>query len=591
MRHSVWFLAVIHVAVSGCATPSIATDANASDASICAPDTTAFHTDVEPLVTRYCGSCHGATPSFGAPVSLLDPSALVATQPDGTRLSDRIAQRLADGSMPPAGMPRLPTSDANAIASWASCGAITVPPSTGLVSSRPPLIAPTDPPSGLTTIDLRANGYAITPTTTDDYHCFVFDAPVDAPQFIRRFEMVFGEQRVLHHLVLLRDVDRRTNVGDFDCYDGSGMPTGSQYLYAWAPGQTALEFPSGGLRISPGDRYVLQIHYNNGQHLDGVSDTSGVRLYVGAIEGPEYGLVALGPTNFSLPAHATTAVTSRCTFTSDATLLAGLPHMHRLGTSFSETIARGGTGSEPLISLSGWTFGTQLFYSMPTTLHAGDVITTSCTYSNTRDGTVSSGENTTDEMCFDFMYATPPPTERYCDEGSNAHPTDVAYLPGACLPAASATTDMPLVTGAWMVAASPPTLTTAPIPDGRWILDGIAYYVTNAVTPIGTIDLGASYVLGRGQVLSHAGVLTYDLARDSVVITESHVRLGGPGHDSWTAAIDPTTSHQPITESCPSGGSDTIDWGLVGDELTIGFTSSAVPGQTLWPRFRFHRSP
>jgi hypothetical protein len=30
---------------------------------------------------------------------------------------------------------------------------------------------------------------------------------------------------------------------------------------------------------------------------------------------------------------------------------------------------------------------------------------------------VTSGEDTTDEMCFDFAYITPPPTQRYCDEG------------------------------------------------------------------------------------------------------------------------------------------------------------------------------
>jgi hypothetical protein len=600
MQRSVRFfdlLVIVVTASIGCTAPPAPIDASAADASVadapvCAPDPMVFATHVEPLVTRYCGGCHGTTPSFGAPVSLLDFPSLVATRPDGTRLVDRMAQRLADGSMPPVGMPRLPDPDANAIASWASCGAVSTPPAAGLVSSRAPLLAPVDPPSGLDAIELRASGYAVGPTTTDDYHCFVFDAPVDAPHFIRRFEMIYGEQRVLHHLVMLRDVDHHTSVGDFDCYDGSGMPAGSQYLYAWAPGQSALEFPSGGLRIAPGDRYIVQIHYNNGQHLAGVSDTSGVRLYVGPIDGPEYGLVALGPLSFSLPPHATTAASSRCTFTSDATILAGLPHMHLLGSRFTETIARGGgPGSESLISLSGWTFGTQLFYAMPTTIHAGDVVTTTCTYDNTRDGTVSSGENTTDEMCFDFLYATPPPTQRYCDEGTNAHPTDVAYLPGECLPASTTTSDLPLVTGTWTVAASPPVLTPAPVPDGRWILDGIAYYVTDAITPIGTIDLSASYVLGRGQILSSGGVLTYDLARDTVVNTESHVRLGGTGHDSWTAPVDGTRSRQAITYSCPASGGDNIELGLAGDELTIGFTSSAVPGQTLWPRFVFRRAP
>lgn len=585
-------LASLALGLAACTTASPPDTDAGGDAPACTPDAVAFDTSVRPVVERYCGSCHGTTPDFGAPVSLLDPAALTTVRADGTRLVDRMAARLLDGTMPPVGMPRLPEADANTIAGWASCGAVVVPASSGLVSSNPPYLAPETAPSGLTSVDLRAAGYPVGPDVSDDYHCFVFDAPVDAPRFIRRFEMIYGETAVLHHLVMLRDVDHHTEVGDFDCYDGSGMPAGSEYLYAWAPGQSALEFPSGGLRISPGDRYVVQIHYNNGRHLTGVSDTSGVRLFLGPIEGDEYGMIAIGPTNFSLPPHARTPVSSRCTFTSDATLIAGLPHMHLLGTSFSETITRASGGaSEPLIRLSGWSFGTQLFYAMPTTVHAGDVVNTTCTFMNPNADTVSSGENTTDEMCFDFLYATPPPTQRYCDEGPNDHPTDVAYIPGACLPAVTSG-DAPLVTGHWTMAAAPPALVAAPVPDARWVLDGVDFYLTSGSTPIGVIDLSASYVLARGQVVTEGGTLHYDVAQDAVVLTESNVRFGGPAHDGFAGTFDDSATPSNLALTCPSsGGSVPLEWGLEGDELTIGFTSSDVPGQTLWPRFHFHRAP
>jgi len=580
-------LAILFLA--SCTTAPIAGDGG-SDAPTCSPDPAAF-ASVRPLVERYCGTCHGETPNFGAPISLLDPSQLLSTHVHGESVAALMAARLADGSMPPVGMPRLPQADANAIAAWASCGAVTVPEASGLVSSRSPFLAPADAPTGLQTVDMRAPGYSVGPDVADDYHCFVFDAPVDAPRFVRRFEMVFGETAVLHHLILIRDIEHRTTVGDFNCYDGSGMPAGSQYVYAWAPGQSALEFPAGGLRITPGDRYVVQIHYNNGRHLAGVRDTSGVRMFLGPVEGPEYGMIAIGPTSFSLPPHVRTPATSRCTFTSDTTVLAGMPHMHLLGTDFAETITRAGsTASEPFIRLSGWSFGTQLFYALPTTLHAGDVVTTTCTYMNTRDETVGSGENTTDEMCFDFMYATPPPTERYCDEGSNMHPTDVSYVPGECL-ATSAAGAAPLVQGGWSMAATPPALTQASVPDGRWQLEGIDFYVTAPNTPIGVIDLTRSYVLGRGQVVTSGGNLTYDVSQDAVVITESNVRLGGPGHDSFSGPFDSSGSPATISLTCPAGGgTSAFDWGLEGDVLTIGFTSHDVPSQTLWPRFHFRRA-
>lgn len=555
----------------------------------CQPDLAAYEADVRPRIERYCGTCHGETPNFGAPFTLLDPEALLAIHPDGTRIVDRIGERLFDGSMPPVGMPRLPEEDADAIAAWASCGTIDVPPATGLVSSATPFLAPEDPPAGLEVLDFHADEYAVGPEVRDDYRCFVFDADVPEDRFVRRFEMIYDETRVLHHVVLLRDPERHTELGDFDCYGGGGMPPGSQYLYAWAPGQSALEFPEGGLRISPGERFVVQIHYNNGRRLPDVADSSGVRLYLGPTEGPEYGMVAMGPTNFELAPRMRTAVSSRCTIREPTTLIAGMPHMHLLGSEFSQRIVPTTGARSNLVSLTGWSFETQLFYALPAQLMPGDVIETTCTFENPSSETVTSGENTTDEMCFDFLYASPPPPERYCDEGSEDRPTDVAYLPGECL--SGGATDTTLARGMWMVASAPPVLAAATVPDGRWVLESMDFYITDANTPIGTIDLANTYVLGRGQVVTSGGTLTYDVAQDSVVLSESGVRFGGPGQSSFALTFDDSVTPAAGPLSCPAGGNVAFDWGLEGDVLTIGFESTDVPGQTLWPRFHFRRQP
>ncbi len=561
------------------------------DAGRCEPDRARFATEVRPLIERYCGSCHGATPNYGARSTLLDLDALLAARPDGTRLSDQVAQRLAAGTMPPTGMPRAPQADAEAIAAWASCGAVSVSPSSGLVSTAPPLLAPATGPAGLETVSFRASNYVVGPAVRDDYRCFVFDAPVTEPKFIRRFEMVQDRTEVLHHVVLLRDVERRTALGDFNCYDGSGMPTGSQYLYAWAPGQNALEFPSGGLRMSPGERYIVQIHYNNGRSLPDVRDSSGVKMYLGPMQGPEYGMVALGPTNFALPARVRTRVTSRCTMRSRTTAFAGMPHMHLLGSEFSQSILRGGMGEpERFVRVTGWDFNTQLFYSLPATLDPGDVIETSCVFRNTTDRSVTSGEDTGDEMCFNFLYVTPPPEGRYCDEGAMDRPTDVRYTPSACLPAGTPT-DVALVRGTWSRAAAPPALVQGTVPDGRWVLSAVNYFITNGNTPIGTINLDASYVLARGQVTTAGGTLSYDVSNDVVVLTDSGVRFGAPSHNAFAGPFAGVRSPETIRIACPSAGNVTIDWGVEGDELIVGFTSSDVPGQTLWPRYRFRRAP
>ncbi|MBX7190977.1 MAG: hypothetical protein K1X94_02910 [Sandaracinaceae bacterium] len=582
--------------MAGCGPAAEGADAGgdaaaAVDAPRCVPDEATFRTDVLPRMERYCGQCHGDTPNFGATTGLFDLPTLLAEGEGGARLVDHIATRLHDGTMPPVGMPRIPEGDADAIAGWASCGAVDVAPSTGLVASAPPVLASETPPTGLETLDFQANEHAVGPDVRDEYRCFVFDADVAEDRFVRRFEMIYDETRVLHHLVLLRDPDRHAPDGDYDCYDGSGMPPGSQYLYAWAPGQSAMEFPEGGLRVSPGERFIVQIHYNNGASLPDVRDSSGVRLYLGPTEGPEYGMIAMGPTQFAIPARMRRNVESRCTVREDSRLFAGMPHMHLLGTNFHQGLERTDGTRAAIIDLSGWDFGTQLFYDLTTELHTGDVITTRCSFQNDTSDTVSVGENTTDEMCFDFAYVTPPPSARYCDEGDDDNPTDVAYLPSACLPMGTST-DVPLVRGAWVEASEPPPLgAVAPVPDGRYLLESADAYVTGLSTPIGTIDTATTYSLSRGQVIVQGGVLTYDVWQDSVVKSDSGVRFGGPAHFEFAAEFDASASPLRAPLTCGGTGSVNLHWGLEGDVLTVQFQTDMVPGQTLWSQFAFRRMP
>lgn len=560
-----------------------------SDPEPCAPSDAALHAEVLPRLERYCGACHGERPDFGAPVSLVDADALLATRTDGTRLADRIAARILDGTMPPVGMPRLPDADADAIVGWATCGAADAPPARGLVSSAPPFLSPAEPPPGLAVLDLAANQHPVGPETRDEYRCFVIDADIPGDRFVRRFDMIYGETRVLHHLVLARDEDRALEPGDFDCSGGGGMPAGAQYLYAWAPGQSALEFPAGGLRVSPADRFVVQIHYNNGAAIPDVRDSSGVRLHLGPAEGPEYGMFSVGPMDFAIPPRARTAIEGRCVIDEPLTLLAGMPHMHVLGDAFEQHVVPAGGERASLIEITGWSFETQLFYALPATLQPGDVIETTCTYQNPGAERVLFGERTTDEMCQSFLYATPPPRTPYCDEGRPDRPTDVAYVPGECL-GAGVPTDAPLVRGGWERVATPPALpSSASIPEGRWILEELTVYATGGETPVGAIDFDASYVLGRGQVITDATSLTYDVSSDNVVLLDRGTRFGGPTAQSFTIGLDATPRSAPL---CPAGADPfALEWALEGDVLTLGFTRTDVPGQTLWPRQRFRREP
>jgi hypothetical protein len=196
----------------------------------CVPSASEFETEIRPRLETYCGNCHGESPNFGAPVSLLDVEELLAEGMDGRRLVDGVAARLALGDMPPPGTPRPPPGEMEAVARWASCGAAGATTREGLTSSARPFVSPERAPAGTTTHDLLANGHVVTPDTRDAYVCFVSDLDIASDRFVRRFEMVFDETRVLHHLILSRDT-MRTVVRTNDTPDGNGSLSRSRCIH------------------------------------------------------------------------------------------------------------------------------------------------------------------------------------------------------------------------------------------------------------------------------------------------------------------------------------------------------------------------
>lgn len=555
------------------------------DAGGCAPDRAAWTSTVRAQVERQCGACHGATPAYGAPYSLLDYDFIVRPQASG-RPVDRMVAHMMAGTMPPAGTPAPTDEVAQSIVQWASCGAQTPPAGRGLRATLPVFRSPERAPSGMDQWDLRAGGYGVGPTVRDRYQCFTFTFGGAEARFVRRFELIADRREVLHHVVLLRDTQRTAPETPFEC---ASMPEGSDYLYAWAPGQDAFEFPDGGLRITPGQRLVMQIHYNNGQGLPGVSDNSGVRLYHTAPQGTEYGMVAVGPLGFQIPARSTGAAQSGCTFTRPSRLLAGMPHMHQIGTEFSQTVIRAGGAREPMISLQGWQFETQLFYDFDTTLNPGDRVETRCAFNNTTAQTVRSGTRTSDEMCFNFAYVTPPPMERYCDQGASST-EQLAYTPGTCaVPAAP--TNVATVMGRAVVGEAP-ALNGGELPEGRWELSGATWHLSAGAVGPSMINLDETSITARGQVWTMPGRFSLDFVTRLNLVLTGGARISRDIPTSSAGSYTTMGSSMRVTPSCPmaSATASTVAYGVDGDTLTIGPAPTMFSGLTITPRYQFRRA-
>ena len=184
--------------------------------------------------------------------------------------------------------------------------------------------------------------------------------------------------------------------------------------------------------IQPGQRYTLQIHYNNAAAHEDVRDSSGVRIHHGPVEGPEVSMLTFGPLGFNIPANSTKTVDGWCRLPSDTTILYSFPHMHGTGSGFDAALLAGGDREEDtsIVRLDGWDFDSQYIYQTPTPLKAGDVVRTSCTFTNNTDDNVRFGPDTADEMCFNFAYVSPPAPVSFCNQ--NDPPIDYVYSPGEC---------------------------------------------------------------------------------------------------------------------------------------------------------------
>lgn len=363
----------------------------------CIPSADAYAANAAPILNASCSECHGSTPQFGAPYSLVDGYADLVAGEVGSRKVDAIVAELEAATMPPATSPQLSHGDLDTLVGWASCGLTHPDPASNLTVNRPVWEAAAEPPAGTTAVELLADEETVGLDAIDDYRTFTFSSVVDHSQYIRRIEPVIDESRVLHHITLSA---------------AGGVP----YLYAWAPGTGAIDFPDGGMRVEPGDGFELEIHYNNGAGIPDAVDSSGVRMWVGEVGGTEFGMMSPVTWDILVPAGQDVSVTQRCRATMDFEIIAGMPHMHQIGSYFVHDVEHADGTVTNLVELSGWSFEAQFFYAMNTQVRAGDELTMTCGYHNPTEQTVEAGQGTADEMCFDFLVVTPAAAATQCSE-------------------------------------------------------------------------------------------------------------------------------------------------------------------------------
>jgi hypothetical protein len=360
--------------------------------------------DVEPITTKNCVPCH-KNGGVG-PMELDSYEDFLKSGPGGAKLYERAGVRMHDAKNPMPSTGMLAAADLAVVDAWIAAD------------------APAAPASGCASKPVEPTGGAAWPTNCDAVYRITANSgvaagqethpkvDVDAPwgdeevQAIA-FRPITDNEKVLHHWILY----------------GSDRT----FLTGWAPGGDGLAsgLPEDvGMYMPHGAKSMyLDMHYFNLTGTSAEVDDSGVEICVLKKEhfrpkmasvAKSFGAIGTfdGKGGFVLaPAGAANhSETGSCpvTVTEPVHLLSASPHAHTRATHMKFTVKKA-DGREIVMHDEPFFFHAQKSHSLKdeVILETGDVVNTTCTYTNDTNKSIKFGESTTSEMCFNFAIFYP----------------------------------------------------------------------------------------------------------------------------------------------------------------------------------------
>jgi hypothetical protein len=402
------------------------------------PAPATYHKDVAPLIQEKCGGCH--VEGGIAPFSL-------RTYAEVYEMRGAIQASVKARIMPP-WMPArdcaeyeqdrsLSDEQIALITRWVEEGGAEGDPADAAANSGPPA-------GGLSRVDLElAMPVAHSPTQApDEYRCFVLDWPRTEVSYVTGFRGNPGQRSIVHHIIAFlvqpdevatyEALDAAEPGPGYTCFGGPGGNSGrASWVGGWVPGNNGSDYPAGtGIKVRPGSKIVMQIHYNLSSS-NAAADRTSISMSLApsvqkeAVMQPWANPAWLRSGGMLIPAGASD-VRHRFAFdlvpvlanVSDGVFRSNEPvtihavglHMHTKGMWGRAEIERGTGQNECILHIPRWNFHWQGGYGLaqPKVLKAGDRLAVECHYDNSLPGAkeVSWGEGTDDEMCLGTFYMT-----------------------------------------------------------------------------------------------------------------------------------------------------------------------------------------
>ena len=275
------------------------------------------------------------------------------------------------------------------------------------------------------TLRLKMPNYTVN-TNSDEYRCFVLPTGFTADQFLTAIEVVPGNPKVVHHVLVFHDTssipakqDQADPKPGYLSFGGTGSPT-SQLIGIYVPGQEPYQFPDGlGAKLMKGGSIILQVHYPSyvQNELDSTkvllkTTTQTLRNMIIAPAVNHTQSLQNGP--LYIPADQTKTFISKFPLNNTVTVFAVAPHMHLVGKTI-KAFNVNGKDTTPIVSIPNWDFHWQRTYIMrqPLIFLKGSTIWGEGLYDNTAQNpnnpnsppvAVSAGEGTKDEMMLVYFW-------------------------------------------------------------------------------------------------------------------------------------------------------------------------------------------
>jgi hypothetical protein len=398
-----------------------------------------WHRDVAPLVQEKCGGCHvegGIAPftlqSYTEAFTMREAlkAAVKARMMPPWQADPQCTEYADDRSL---------TDEQIALFTrWVDEGGMEGD------AAEAPAQAPRTSQGGLPRVDLElAMPVEYSPTQSpDEYRCFVLDWPETDLRYITGFVARPGQPSLVHHILAFlispeqvdtyKALDAAEPGAGYPCFGGPGGNNGRPALIGgWAPGGRAALFPQGaGIRVRPGSKVVLQLHYNLSS-ANALPDRTSIALTLASsVEkiaimqqwaNPRW----VDPGGMPIPAgqrdvrhYFAFDLASALSFITGGEFQNNQPftvhgaglHMHTHGTWARLDIERRSGAKECMVHIPRWDFHWQGGYgfAQPKVVKPGDRIALECHWDNSLPNAkdLEWGEGTGDEMCLGTFLMT-----------------------------------------------------------------------------------------------------------------------------------------------------------------------------------------